>query len=119
MATITTNALKGFETTKKVVVRKSFWTKYLEYADSKADVGVLWYLKVILAIPCVFMVFSIFAMAMLTPNYVWFVGLTIMLFYANVMAHIANTKSRFFIPLYHATILILILTPAITYLFTL
>jgi len=115
MATITTNAVKEFKTTKKVVAKKSLWTKYLEYADSKANESVLWYMKVILAIPCIFMVFSIFAMAMLTPNYVWFVGLCIMLFYGNIMAHIANTKSRFFIPLYHATILIMILIPTITY----
>lgn len=115
MATISTNAIKEIKTTKKVVVKKSLWTKYLEYADSKANEGVLWYLKVILAIPCVFMVFSIFAMAMITPNYVWFVGVCIMLFYANVIAHIGEAKSRFFIPLYHATILVMILIPTITY----
>lgn len=115
MTTITTNGLREFQTAKKVRTKKSLWTTYLEYADSKANEGVLWYMKVILAIPCVFMVLSIFAMAMLTPNFVWFAGLSILLFYANVMAHIANAKSRFFIPLYHATILILILIPTITY----
>jgi len=62
------------------------------------------------------MVFSIIAMAEITPNYVWFVGVTIMLFYANVIAHIAQTKSRFYIPLYHATIATMILIPLITFL---
>jgi len=117
MATITARTLKGITTTKNTVAKKSLWTKYLEYADSKANEGVLWYMKIILAIPCVFMVLSIFAMAMLTPNYVWFIGLSILLFYANVMAHIGGTKSRFYIPLYHATILTFILIPIITYLF--
>ena len=119
MTTISANGIKEFKTTKKVVARKSLWTKYLEYADRKADEGILWYLNVIIAIPCIFMVLSIFAMASITPNYVWFVGVSVMLFFGNVMAHIGETKSRFFIPLYHATILLLILIPTITYFITL
>ena len=118
MATITNNFLGRTETKtpNKTRTKNDLLERYLAYADSKEKEGVLTYLKVVILIPCVFMVFSIMAMATITPNYIWFVGLSILLFYANIMAHIAGAKARVFIPIYHATIAIMILIPFITFL---
>lgn len=121
MATITNNIFKTptAKTIKKVPVKNALLKRYLAYADTKDKEGILPYMKVVILIPCVFMVFSIIAMAAITPNYVWFVGLTILLFYANIGAHIAGAKARVFIPIYHATITIMILVPLIAFLISL
>jgi len=121
MATITNNIFRKTksQSVKKAHTKNVLLEKYLAYADSKEKEGVLSYMKVVILIPCVFMVFSIMAMAAITPNYVWFVGLSILLFYANIMAHIAGAKARIFIPIYHATIAIMILIPSITFLISL
>lgn len=115
MATITGNILTASQTIKTTNTRESLWTKYIAYADSKSNEGIVSFLKVILIIPNVFMVLSTIAMAEITSNFEWFIGVTMVLFFANVIAHIGNTKSRFHIPLYHATLLLFILIPTIAY----
>jgi len=115
MTTITRNILTVPKTKKTTNTRDSLWTRYIAYTDSKSNEGVVSFLKVILIIPCVFMVLSIMAMAEITPNYIWFVGVSMVLFFINVIAHIGETKSRFYIPLYHATLLLFILIPTIAY----
>ncbi len=89
--------------------------RYMTYAEQQQTQYLFWYMKVIVVIPCVYMVLSIFAMATLTVNYIWFVGLGMLLFFANVVAHIAGTKSTFYVPLYHFTTALFILIPIITY----
>lgn len=116
MTTITRNVLTAKSNRQETKVRKALWTKYLDYAESKSNEGILWYLKVIIAIPCVFMVLSIMAMSMITPNFIWFIGVSMALFFANVIAHIGGATSRVFIPLYHATVLLFVAIPFITYL---
>lgn len=96
-------------------VRPTLIGRYIAMTERAGEESIVWYLKTIIAIPCVFMVLSIFAMAMVTPNYIWFVAVSILLFYANVIVHIAGVKSTTFVPLYHATIAFMILVPAITY----
>lgn len=115
MTTITRGMLTAPITKKTIKTRESLWTKYIAYADSKSKEGVVSFLKVILIIPCVFMVLSIMAMAEITPNYIWFIAVSMVLFFVNVMAHIGNTKSTFHIPLYHASLLLFILIPIIAY----
>ncbi len=87
--------------------------RYMAYAKRQEKMNIVWYLKVVIFIPCVIMVPSIFLMAMATDLYIWFVGLSILLFFTNVIAYIAETKSTFYVPLYHLTILIMILIPLI------
>jgi len=87
---------------------------YMAYADRQAKLSMLWYMKVILIIPCVIMVPAIFFMAFATPNFVWFIGLSVLLFFSNIIAFISETESRFYIPLYHGTIAILFIIPLIT-----
>ncbi len=118
MATITSNYPKVNSRLEIKHSKKSLWVSYLEYAASKDEEYVLSYLKVIMVIPTLTMVIPIIAMSMLTPNYIWFVALAMLLFFANVIAHIAQTKSIVHIPLYHATNLVLFLIPVLTYLLT-
>ena len=53
-----------------------------------------------MVIPSVVMIPAIFVMAMATPHYIWFVGLNVLLFFANVIAHIGGAKGSLFVPLY-------------------
>jgi len=98
----------------KIELFSSMVNAYRDYAVSQSKLRMLWYLKVILIIPCVVMVPSIFVMSWATDHYVWFIGFTVVLFFTNLAAYISETKSTFFVPLYHATILTLILVPFIT-----
>ncbi|MGK0364825.1 MAG: hypothetical protein ACI85O_001885 [Saprospiraceae bacterium] len=103
----------------KKQVRPTILNRYIAMTERAGEESIIWYIKTIIAIPCVFMVLSIFAMAMVTPNYIWFVAITILLFYANVIVHMVGVKSTTFVPLYHATIAFMIVVPAITYLLSL
>ena len=117
MATISIQ--KGSQTQTKPQTKKQIKPglidRYIAMTERAGKESMLWYLKTIIAIPCVFMVISIFAMAMLTANYLWFVAVAILLFYANVIVHIAGVKSTAFVPLYHATIAFMTIVPLITY----
>ncbi len=90
--------------------------KYNSYMDKQQAQHIFWYMKVIIVIPCVYMVLSIMAMAQLTDNFEYYVGFTMLLFYANVCVHIVELKSRIFIPLYYFSLMLLIAIPLITYL---
>jgi len=109
---------KGTKVNNKVQkqVKPTLLERYLAMTKRAEDESIFWYFKTIIAIPCVFMVLSIFAMAMITPNYIWFVAVAILLFYTNVIVHIAGMKSTVFVPLYHASIAIMAIIPAVTYL---
>jgi len=91
-------------------------TKYLEYAKAQESERMLWYMKSIMVIPCAIMVPSIFLMAMATSSYVWFVGLCVILFFANLVVHIAEFSGRIFVPVYQFSIAVMFLIPVITYL---
>ncbi len=100
-------------------IPKSLLKKYMDYVASKDGENMYWYLKVLIMIPCAMMVPSITAMYLLVPNFIWFIVITMLLFFLNMGVHIAQLKSTIFIPLYHATILIMTLIPFITYLLNL
>jgi len=100
----------------KSVRKPSLLNRYLAYAAGESKNYMLWYLKSILIYPTVIMTSTIFVMGMVTPNFVWFIGLSVLLFYVNVIAHIGGAKSNLYVPLYHATTAIMILIPLITYL---
>lgn len=116
MSTISKRIFTQKRTPAKVNIGQALLAKYMDYAKSQDKAGILWFMKVVIAIPCVFMVLSIFVMAMLTPNYIWFVALSMLLFFLNVIVHIAETKSTFYVPLYHITVAVFLLIPFITYL---
>ncbi len=121
MATISiqTGSQTKVKSQAKNQAKPSLIDRYIAMTKRAEDESIVWYLKTIIAIPCVFMVLSIFAMAMVTPNYIWFVAVAILLFYANVIVHIAGAKSTVFVPLYHTSIAIMAIIPAVTYLLSL
>ena len=90
--------------------------QYWAYVDRQSDQKVYWYMLAIIAIPCVYMVLSILAMHQMVKHYEYFIGFSMILFYANVIVHIGGLKSRIYVPLFHITTLIFILVPLITYL---
>ena len=94
----------------------SLYNRYLAYIESQQKESFYWYILSILVFPCVVMVPTIFVMEMVTTSYVWFISLSVLLFYSNMMAHIGGAKSTVFVPLYHATVTIMVLIPFITYL---
>ena len=91
---------------------------YYDYIARQQTQKVYWYMKVIIVIPCVYMVLSIMAMAQLVDTFEYYAGFTMLLFYANVCVHIVGSKSRVYIPLYYFSLLLMILIPAITYFIT-
>ncbi len=114
MATISRNFSPARTFTPKKATR-SLTDVYMDYIKNRKNDRIFWYMSAIIYIPCLFMVVSTFAMAAITPNYIWFIGLTMLMFFANVVAHIAETKNTFYIPLYHATIVLMTIIPIITY----
>jgi len=89
-------------------------TKYLDYCESQQDMKIYWYMKAIVLLTCVYMVPSIMVMAMATDYYVYYIGLTMILFYTNVLVHITGLSSKYYVPIYHGTILLMILIPVLT-----
>ncbi len=121
MSVITKDFLKKKESIIRTSGRyeASLVKSYLANAEKQGNEKVVWFMKVIMVIPCVLMVPSIIFMSMITTSYIWFVGVTMALFFLNVIAHIGEIESKIYIPLYHATILLIILLPLITYIITL
>jgi len=89
--------------------------KYRAYAAAQEKLGIYWYLKAVIVIPCCIMVPSIILMEMSTPNFVWFIGLSMILFFSNIMVHIAEFKSTVTVPVYHLSIAIMLIIPIISY----
>ncbi len=115
MNAISSNIYNRSKSKTKPNQNQTLWSKYLAYAENQKDLTIFWYMKVIIWFPCAFMVLAIYAMAMLTSSYIWFVGLSMLLFFANVIVHIAGAKSSFYIPLYHISTAIMVLIPMVTY----
>jgi len=88
--------------------------RYLDYCESQQKIKVYWYMKVIIILTCVFMVPSITVMAMATDYFVYYVGVTIFLVYMNVLVHITNLPSKYYVPIYQVTCLLMIVIPLIT-----
>lgn len=94
--------------------RTSLIDRYTNYADKQSDQKIYWYLKSIIILPSAVMVPGIIWMSMGTDNYIWFASLCVVLFFLNLLAHISEVKSRYYIPLYHLSIALMIIIPLIT-----
>jgi len=110
----TTSIAKRINTTVEATNRIPLLNKYIAYAASKEKYAFYWYLYSIIIFPCVVMIPTIFVYGMLTDHYVWFIALSVLLFYANVIAHIVGAKSTFYVPLFHLTTFIMVIVPLIT-----
>ncbi len=98
--------------------QQSLIARYNNYVAQQEALKVYHYLVVIIIIPCVYMTTSIIAMAAMVDWFVYFIAFTMVLFFANVIVHIGEGKSKVFIPLFHITTFLFIAIPAITYLLT-
>ena len=98
---------------------KLLLNKYIASTEANNSEKVYWYMKVIIVIPCAVMVPTILLMQFLASSFVWFIGLTMILFFANVMIHLTDLKSAVYIPLYHISIVVMFIIPLITYLISL
>lgn len=116
MATISISKTNNLAKEKAKSV--SLLQRYMAYAASEQKNSFYWYILSILVFPCVVMVPTIFVMEMVTASYVWFISLSVILFYSNMIAHIGGVKSTLFVPLYHLTVAIMVLIPFVTYLFS-
>jgi len=117
MATISISKTGTLTTEKTKSI--SLIKRYVAYTAGEQKNSFYWYILSILVFPCVVMVPTIFVMEMVTASYVWFISLSVILFYSNMIAHIGGAKSTFFVPLYHINVAIMVLIPFITYLISL
>ena len=93
------------------------WTNYWTYAERQGQNRMFWYCVVLLALPCAFMMPTAIAMMFLVPAlHTYFIGLLILLLFANVVLHVAQVPGRIFVPLFHATVATMLLIPLVTYL---
>ncbi|MGH1339224.1 MAG: hypothetical protein ACRBFS_24110 [Aureispira sp.] len=108
-------------TAAKKTVKTSFFQQrlnhYLNYAEKQNHNRLVWYAKTLLVLPCGFMVPLVIAMLHLTEHaHTFYIGLLILLLFTNVVAHVAQVSGRIFVPLYHATIAVMLIIPLVTYL---
>ena len=96
--------------------RVSLLNSYWNYIDRQESQKVYWFLVAIIVIPCVYMTISIMAMHFILPHIELYIGATMIVFFGNVMVHIAECKSRVFMPLFHLTTAFFILAPCAAYL---
>ncbi len=120
MTTVTRNAfdLTPAATTKVTINPfAKVLEHYLAYAEKQGKTRIIWYCKTLLVLPCAFMMPLALLMALLTPAFhTYYIGLLIMLLFTNVVIHVAQFSGRVFVPVYHATIAVMLLIPTITYL---
>lgn len=114
MATIARN-ISNKKISIKPRIKLNLLERYMTFAERAEKMRIVWYFKTLLVLTCVIMIPAVMLMAAATPNYLWFVGMSILLFYANVLLHVSGAKSKFFVPFYHATIAFMVLIPLITY----
>jgi len=62
------------------------------------------------------MVPSIIAMHLNSSNYEWYIGLTMIIFFSNLIAYISEQKNTITIALYYFSIAVMIIIPTIFYL---
>jgi hypothetical protein len=95
------------------------WNNYWAYADRQGKNRMFWYCTVLLALPCGFMMPMAILMMFIAPAvHIYFIGLLILLLFANVVMHVAQVPGRIFIPLFHATVATMTFIPFVAYLMT-
>ena len=108
------NAIQG---SLKWTSSKGSWVQsYIHWADKNSNEKVFWFLKAIIVIPNVIMVPTISLMYFSTPHFVWYIGVTMLLFFGNILVHLAEAPSRIYIPTYHLSIAFMVITSLIFYL---
>jgi len=86
---------------------------YAEYCDAHSNEKVYWFMKAILVIPCAMMVVSIISVSLVFDRIEYYIALAMLLFFSNIIVHIAECRSRIYIPVYHFSIIIMVLVSVI------
>lgn len=116
---ITTSLIKATVSTNEKSKRGSLLKWYVNYAEKQEEHRFLWYMLSVLFFSCGIMIPTIFLMGIVSDNPVWFISLSVLLFYANIIVHIAEYKSTVFVPVFHLTTAFMVLTPMITLIYKL
>lgn len=97
------NSLHIDKSTKLQKERKSWLEQYFAFCDRQTEQRTLWYLIPLMSLPAAVMPISIFLMSYF-EGYLLFVGASMLLFFANVIVHIAELSTRWTISLFLATV---------------
>ncbi|MCB0539602.1 MAG: hypothetical protein R3A50_04245 [Saprospiraceae bacterium] len=92
--------------------------RYTEFCKSQENQGILWYLIPLMSLPAAIMPISIFAMSYFS-GFIAFVGISILLFFTNIVLTIAEQPTKTKITFYLITVLFHVIVPLITFLFVL
>lgn len=93
---------------------KTLPEQYDSFCRRQEKQAVLWYLIPLMSLPAAVMPASIIAMSYL-PGFIPFIGVSILLFFGNIILNIAGLKRKTIITFYFATALIHILVPLIVF----
>ena len=94
--------------------RKIKYNRFDKYFETQKNQDMVWYIIPLMSIPAVFMPISIFAMSYFN-GYLFFIGLSILLFFTNIILTIAEVSTKIKIIFYLFTVLVLMVTPVIIF----
>lgn len=104
------NSIHLDKSTKLQKERESWLQQYLSFCDRQMDQRTLWYLIPLMSLPAAVMPISIFLMSYF-EGYLLFVGASMLLFFSNVVANIAELSTRWTISLFLGTLAFNFLLP--------
>lgn len=92
----------------------SLYDQFMKYCEDQSNRITLWFLLPLMTLaggimPVIITVLILFDL----PGFLIYVGLSVPLFFINIVAHIAEAPTKLTIPLYLATIVVNILFPII------
>ncbi|MBK8501552.1 MAG: hypothetical protein IPL46_04720 [Saprospiraceae bacterium] len=90
--------------------KMGFVARYDAFCKRQESEGLLWYLIPLMTLPTIIMPISTIAMSFLT-GYIAFVGVSILLFFANIIVTIAGLSQKTVISTYLFTVLFHIMAP--------
>lgn len=100
----------------KLRPKVKFATRYDAFCRRQESEGLLWYLLPLMTLPTIVMPVSIIAMSYLT-GYIPFIGVSILLFFTNIILSIAKQSQKTIITCYLVTLLFHILLPLLVFTF--
>lgn len=103
--------------TKKEKTSISLKEKYLNFCDEQLKNRMLWYLVPLISLTTTIMPISIIAMSYF-EGYLAFIGLSMFLFFGNIIFNIAQLHTRYTISIYLLSVIIHFIIPILYFLFS-
>lgn len=91
---------------------------YKTFVATQESNRMVWFVYVILVLPCAIMVPAFCFLYLVGASNVWFAGFAVLLFFVNLILHVAETKSKIYVPVFHATVATIILISITLFLFS-